>query len=61
VTHVEGSFNYDIVNVRICPEGTRASYPGFDITPARLVTGFITEKGICGASEKEILNLFSDK
>ena len=61
VTYVEGSFNNDIVSVRICPEGTRACNPGFDITPARLVTGLITERGVCGANEKEILNLFSDK
>jgi methylthioribose-1-phosphate isomerase len=32
----------------------------FDITPARLITGLITEKGICRAVEEDIMNLFSD-
>ena len=34
---------------------------GFDITPARLITGLITEKGICRATEKDIKEMFSDK
>jgi len=33
----------------------------FDVTPAKLVTGFITERGVCKASEKDILNLFPEK
>jgi methylthioribose-1-phosphate isomerase len=44
--------------VRILPESSHVANPGFDITPARLVTGLITEKGICKASEKEIGSLF---
>jgi methylthioribose-1-phosphate isomerase len=34
---------------------------GFDVTPSRLITGLITERGICGASEEEIMNLFAEK
>jgi methylthioribose-1-phosphate isomerase len=34
---------------------------GFDVTPARLITGLITERGICGADEKSIRNLFPEK
>jgi len=34
---------------------------GFDITPARLITGLITERGICRAIENEIKEMFSDK
>ena len=39
-----------IVDVNIAPDDTKVSNPGFDITPARLVTGLITEKGIFDAS-----------
>ena len=46
---------------RICPEDTVAANYGFDITPARLITGLITEKGICRATEKDIKEMFSDK
>jgi len=42
----------------IMPEGSPVANYGFDVTPARLITGLITERGICGASEKEIRNLF---
>ena len=41
---------------RIAPEGTRAENPAFDITPARFVTGFITEKGIYRPEEIRALN-----
>jgi len=43
--------------VRILPGSSEVANPGFDITPARLVTGLITEKGICSASEKGINTL----
>ena len=33
---------------------------GFDVTPARLVTGLITERGICAASEAGLLDLFPE-
>ncbi len=39
---------------------TAANY-SFDITPSRLITGFITERGICKANEKSILELFPEK
>jgi methylthioribose-1-phosphate isomerase len=61
VTNITGYSEGKISSVRICPENTRALNYGFDITPARLITGLITERGICGASEKEITYLFSDK
>jgi len=44
--------------IRVVPEGSGFSNPGFDVTPARLVTGLITERGICEASEKGIRKLF---
>ena len=61
VTSVSGYADGKIISVRICPQDTRAKNYGFDITPARLVTALITEKGICKATEKDINNLFSDK
>lgn len=45
----------------ICPEGTPAKNYGFDVTPARLVTGLICERGICEASEAAILQLFPEQ
>ena len=35
--------------VRVAPEGTRAANYAFDVTPRRLVTGMVTERGVCGA------------
>ena len=61
VTHVTGFSEGELRTVRICPEGSVAANYGFDITPARLVTGLITEKGICRATEKDIEEMFSDK
>jgi methylthioribose-1-phosphate isomerase len=43
---------------RIMPKGVTVVNPGFDITPARLVSGLITEKGICEASEEGIGSMF---
>ncbi len=47
-------------SVRICPENTPARNYGFDVTPARLVTGLITERGICGANREDILELYPE-
>jgi methylthioribose-1-phosphate isomerase len=49
------------IDVLITPAASPAANFAFDVTPARLVTGFITERGICKASEKEILKLFPEK
>ena len=48
-------------SVLICPKTTTAKNWGFDVTPARLVTGLISERGICDASEKGILSLFPEE
>jgi methylthioribose-1-phosphate isomerase len=61
VTNISGLAEGKIQTVRICPESTVAANYGFDITPARLITGLITERGICRAAEKEIKEMFSDK
>ena len=46
--------------ILICPETTQAKNYGFDVTPARLITGLITERGVCEASEKGIRTLFPE-
>jgi methylthioribose-1-phosphate isomerase len=61
VTNVTGYDDGQIRSVRICPEDTIAANYGFDVTPARLITGLITEKGICRATEKDIKEMFSYK
>jgi methylthioribose-1-phosphate isomerase len=61
VTNISGFANGNIQSVRICPKETIAANYGFDITPAGLITGLITEKGICKAMEKDIKEMFSDK
>lgn len=50
----------NIDSVLICPETTPASNYGFDVTPARLVTKIITDRGVCNASEEGLLELFPE-
>lgn len=50
-----------IESVLICPETTKASNYGFDVTPAKYVTKLITERGICEANEKGLLSLFPEQ
>lgn len=45
-------------DVQIAPDGTTARNPAFDVTPARLVTGLITERGVCAASAEGLAALF---
>jgi methylthioribose-1-phosphate isomerase len=47
-----------IESVRLTPEASPAANPAFDVTPARLVTGLITEKGVCPASRAGLGRLF---
>ncbi len=50
VTHLQGrNAAGEVVEVCVAPEGTTAANPAFDVTPARLVTGLITEHGIVAA------------
>ena len=48
-------------SVAIAPAATRAVNPAFDVTPARLVTGLITERGICPASRAGLLGLYPEQ
>jgi len=47
--------------VLIAPAGTATANYGFDVTPARLITGLISERGICLASEAGIRGLYPEK
>jgi methylthioribose-1-phosphate isomerase len=47
-------------SVRICPENTPARNWGFDVTPARLISKLICERGVCDANEAAILALFPE-
>ena len=47
--------------VRICPDATPGGNPAFDVTPARLVTALVTERGVCEASAKGLAALFPER
>ncbi len=49
-----------IVPVRIVPAATAAANPAFDVTPARLVSGLVTERGCCEATQPGLARLFPD-
>jgi len=50
-----------LATVEIANPGSPAANPGFDVTPARLVTGFITERGRAAASEEGLLSLYPER
>lgn len=58
VTHVQGKHNGATVQVQITPDGSPAGNYAFDVTPARLISGLITEHGVCPASEAGLRGLF---
>lgn len=61
LTHITGQTAAGALEtVRIVPEGSRALNPAFDVTPARLVTGLITERGVCAASRDGLKSLFPE-
>jgi methylthioribose-1-phosphate isomerase len=58
VTHVAGrNAAGEVVEVQLVPDGTAAANPAFDVTPARLVTGLITERGVVAADEPALRRL----
>jgi len=57
----EGWFEGQQVEVRVAPERSPAANYGFDVTPGHLVTGLITERGVCEANEKSIRALFPEQ
>jgi methylthioribose-1-phosphate isomerase len=61
IRYVQGLCNGKSEKVLVPPKNSPAANHAFDVTPARLVTGFITERGICRATEEGILSLFPEK
>jgi len=62
VTHVEGwTDDGRRVAVRVTPAGSAAANYAFDVTPARLVTALVTERGVCPASRDGLLGLFPER
>ena len=62
VSHMTGRTGTgEIATVQILPDGSAAANPGFDVTPARLVTGLITERGVAAASEAGLLALYPEQ
>lgn len=62
VTHVYGKLeNGDRDWVQISPDATPGGNPAFDVTPARLITGLITERGVCAASSEGLKGLFPEQ
>ncbi len=60
VKRAEGWRDGRMWEVSLAPESSPAANYGFDVTPRRLVTGLITERGVCKADEKSILELFPE-
>ncbi|MFH1311449.1 MAG: S-methyl-5-thioribose-1-phosphate isomerase [Nanoarchaeota archaeon] len=61
VKYIEGWSDDKIKKILITPKESPAMNFSFDVTPAKYITGLITERGICKASEEEIRRLFPEK
>jgi methylthioribose-1-phosphate isomerase len=61
VTTARGLWKDEVVSVKLTPEGSAAANYAFDVTPSRLVTGLITERGVCEASREGVLGLYPEK
>lgn len=62
VTHLTGlTQDGRVETVAVTPPTTEAANPAFDVTPARLVTSLITERGICPASAQGLASLFPER
>ena len=60
LSHIEGlDENGNVKKVQIYPKKSKSMNLAFDVTPAKYVTGLITEKGVCEASEKGLKDLFN--
>ncbi len=61
VKFADGLYEGRHVELLVAPSDSPAANYGFDVTPARLVTGLITERGICPATEPGILSIFPEQ
>lgn len=61
VTNVQGLGSTGVIGeVQVSPNGTPGGNPAFDVTPNRLVTGLITERGVCAATAEGLIGLFPE-
>jgi methylthioribose-1-phosphate isomerase len=60
VLYVDGLIEDAVREVLVPPSGVHAANYGFDVTPARLITGLITERGVCEANENGVIGLFPE-
>ena len=61
VTHIAGRDEAGhVVTIQLTPDGSAAANPAFDVTPARLVTALITERGVCKASREGLAGLYPE-
>jgi len=62
VSHVWGrDAEGQVREVALLPEGSPAANPAFDVTPARLVTALVTERGVCDASREGLFGLYPER
>jgi methylthioribose-1-phosphate isomerase len=62
VTHLTGRCDNGVIaTIALTPPQTPAANPAFDVMPARLITGLITERGVCEASESGLRRLFPER
>ncbi len=61
VSRITGLSNDELQTVQVVAKETPVKNFGFDVTPARLITGLITERGICDASEDGLTGLYPDQ
>jgi methylthioribose-1-phosphate isomerase len=62
LTHMRGPLaDGGIAEIRLTPADSPAANYAFDVTPARLVTALITERGVCPASRQGLLDLYPER
>ena len=62
LSHIEGlDENGNVKKIQIYPKKSKSMNLAFDVTPAKYVTGLITEKGVCEASEKGLKDYLNEK
>ena len=62
VTHIAGlDPKGEVINVQLTPDGSPGLNPAFDVTPARLISGLITERGVCAATRQDLANLYPEQ
>ena len=61
VKYMEGLCDGEIKRILLTPENSHATNFAFDVTPSRLITGIITERGICQPNKESIFDQFPEK